>query len=394
MKRLAFVIQRYGRDVNGGAEELCRQVAERLCGRFEIEVLTSCARDYLTWENHYRPGRETLEGVTVRRFPTARTRRVRSFGRLSNRLYRSDHTFAQEADWMERQGPDVPDLYRHIESHRDGFDLFVFFTYLYPPTFFGLPLVAEKSLLVPCAHDEPPLRLGMFRALFHLPRGLIFNTEGERKFVHQRFRNSHLPWIVAGAGVVVPALPDSKGDAAEYLLYLGRVDVEKGCGELFDYFEKYKARHPSSLALLLAGEPKMRIPRRSDIVPLGFVSEASKASLLAGAMALVMPSRHESLSLAALESWAAGTPVLAHGGSAVLADHVEHSGGGWLYSGYRDFSRALDLVLTDGPARSRLGRAGRNYVARNYSWERVLETYEKFFHRAIELAGMAGADRH
>ena len=394
MKRLAFVIQRYGRDVNGGAEELCRQVAERLAGRFETEVLTTCARDYLTWANHYRPGKENIDGVGVTRFPTVRTRRVRSFGRLSSRLYRSAHTFAEEAEWMDRQGPDAPGLYRHIESRRDEFDLFVFFTYLYPPTFFGLPLVAEKSLLVPCAHDEPPLRLGLFRSLFHLPRGLIFNTDGERRLVHETFRNSHLPWVVGGAGVVLPTLPDAAADTADYLLYLGRVDVEKGCGELFDFFGKYKERHPSPLALLLAGEAKMKIPRRSDIVPLGFVSEASKASLLAGARALVMPSRHESLSLAALESWAAGTPVLAHRGSTVLADHVERSGGGWLYSGYRDFSRSLDIILSDGASRSLLGKAGRDYVARNYSWERVLGTYETFLHEMIALTGKAVADRH
>jgi hypothetical protein len=155
MKPLAFVIQRYGQDVNGGAEALCRQVAERLAPEIPIEVLTTCARDYLTWADHYPPGREEISGVGVRRFAVARQRRVRAFGRLSKKVYGRSHSFAQEGEWMDRQGPDVPELYRFIAAHRNDYDLFVFFTYLYPPTFFGLPLVAEKSLLVPMAHDEP-----------------------------------------------------------------------------------------------------------------------------------------------------------------------------------------------------------------------------------------------
>lgn len=394
MTRLAFVIQRYGLDVLGGAEELCRQVAERLARDFEIEVLTSCARDYLTWENHYRAGAERINGIRVRRFPVARTRRVRSFGRLSRKLYETPHTFAQEADWMERQGPDVPSLYEHIGKHRDDFDLFVFFTYLYPPTYFGLPLVADRSLLVPCAHDEPPLRLGLFRSVFHLPRGLIFNTEGERRFVHATFCNGYLPWVVAGAGIELPDLFSAPPGPEDYLLYLGRVDVEKGCGELFESFARHKGKHQSPLKLLLAGEVKMRVPRSPDIVPLGFVSEKAKGALLSNARALVLPSRHESLSLAALESWAAGTPVIAHRGSAVLTDHVERSGGGWLYGTHREFSRCLDDLISNSEGAVRKGRAGRDYVSRRYSWKSVLGTYRSFLHRMAVAARQDSANRH
>jgi glycosyltransferase involved in cell wall biosynthesis len=378
MKRLAFVVQRYGREVNGGAEELCRQVAERLGGDFEIEVLTSCARDYLTWENHYRPGAETVNNIPVRRFPTARVRRVRSFGRFSQKIYGRPHTFAQEAEWMERQGPDTPELYPYITRHRDDFDLFVFFTYLYPPTYFGLPLVAEKSLLLPCAHDEEPLWLELFRSTFHLPRGMIFNTAEEQRFVHQAFHNDYLPWIIGGVGIDLPPRAKTRTKAEEYILYLGRVDVEKGCGELFDFFQRYKKKHPSSLTLILAGDINMKVPSAGDIVPLGFVRQESKAPLLANAKALVVPSRHESLSMVALEAWAAGTPVIAQRGSRVLVDHIEKSGGGWLYGNYRDFVHCLEKDLAAGEDRRR-GGAGRKYVARSYSWEKVLSTYRKFF---------------
>jgi len=392
MKRLAFVIQRYGEDVNGGAEELCRRVGEQLTRDFSIEVLTTCARDYLTWANHYKPGKATLNGVKVRRFPVARTRRVRAFGRFSQKIYDRPHSFAQEAEWMDRQGPDVPQLYEHITRHSRDFDLFVFFTYLYPPTFFGLPLVAGKSLLVPCAHDEPPLRLDIFRSLFHLPRGLIFNTDEERKFVHETFGNAYLPWTIGGSGIEIPDTLAS-GGPEDFLLYLGRVDVEKGCAELFDFFRRYKQKRPSPLKLFLAGDVNMKVPRDRDITPLGFVSPASKASLLASARATVVPSRFESLSLVALESWAAGTPVIAHRDSAVLTDHLEKSGGGWLFGGFRDFSRCLDESLSDEATRRRYGLAGKKYVQRHYGWERVLSSYRTFFRKMSSKAGQDVADR-
>jgi glycosyltransferase involved in cell wall biosynthesis len=394
MTRLAFVIQRYGPEVNGGAEELCRQVAERLAGDFSIEVLTTCARDYLTWANHFPAGTSRHRGVRIRRFPVARRRKVRAFGRFSQKIYGRRHSYAQEAEWMERQGPDVPELYTFIGKHRDDYDLFVFFTYLYPPTFFGLPLVAGKSLLAPMAHDEPPLHLDIFRPLFHAPRGLLFNTEEERRFVHGTFGNAHLPWVVAGAGIDLPELPAGPSPPDDYLLYLGRVDVEKGCGELMEFFRRHKKKHPSPLKLILAGDINMKVPGDRDITPLGFVSEASKAALLRKARALVVPSSLESLSLSALEAWAAGIPVIASRGSRVLVEHMEKSGGGGLYGGFRDFSRLLEKDLSDDDLLRRQGLAGRRYVSRNYGWDRILNTYGRFFRKMAKRTGAGRADRY
>lgn len=391
MRRLAFVVQRYGREVLGGAEGLCREIAERLAGRFEVTVLTTCARDYLTWKDAYTPGVETLAGVAVRRFPVSRPRRVRSFGRFSQRIFGRPHSFRDEAEWMERQGPDSPALLEAIARGRDAHDLFVFFTYLYAQTYFGLPLVAEKAVLAPMAHDEPPLALGLFRALFHLPRGFVFNTEEERAFVHRTFRNGHLPWVVGGAGVELPPRPEAgaaaPGPGGEYLLYLGRVDVEKGCGELMDFVRRRRAAGRPTPRLVLAGEEKMRIPRDPAIEAAGFVSEERKRELLAGAAALVVPSRYESLSIVALEAWAAGTPVLARAESEVLAGHLARSGGGWLYRDEAGFGAALDEALREPRERRRRGLSGREYVAAHYTWERTTATYAAFLERMCGLAG-------
>ena len=70
--KLAFIIQRYGTEVLGGSEHLCRLMAERLAAQHEIDVLTTCARDYVTWANEYPEGADRVRGVTVRRFANAR----------------------------------------------------------------------------------------------------------------------------------------------------------------------------------------------------------------------------------------------------------------------------------------------------------------------------------
>jgi glycosyltransferase involved in cell wall biosynthesis len=388
MRRLAFVVQRYGREVLGGAEEHCRQLVERLAPRFEVEVFTTCARDYLTWANAYPPGTGGVDGITVHRFPVARPRRVRAFGRLSQRIFDRPHRFRDEAEWMERQGPDSPALFGALARRREEYDLFLFFTYLYQTTFFGLPLVAEKAVLLPTAHDEPPIRLGIYRPLFHLPRGIVYNTEEERSFVEATFHNRHVPNIIGGMGIDLPPLPEiapTEG-ARGHLLYLGRVDVAKGCEELFAGYRRFAAARPEAPKLLLAGEVKMRLPREPRIEALGFVSEERKRELIAGALALVVPSRYESLSLVALEAWAAGTPVVAMEHSAVLAGHLERSGGGWLYRDAAGLDRALGELLASPGERRRRGLAGRAYVEEHYTWERTVERYADFLERMCARA--------
>jgi len=388
MRRLAFVVQRYGREVLGGAEEHCRQLVERLAPRFEVEVFTTCARDYLTWANAYRPGTDLVGGIAVHRFPVARPRRVRAFGRLSQRIFDRPHRFRDEAEWMERQGPDSPALLEALARRREEFDLFFFITYLYQTTFFGLPLVAEKAVLLPTAHDEPPIRLGIYRALFHLPRGIVYNTEEERVFIEATFHNRHVPNIIGGVGIDLPALTEvaPAGGTGGYLLYLGRVDIAKGCEELIACYRRFAAARPDVPRLLLAGEVKMRLPRDPRIATLGFVSEERKRDLIAGALALVVPSRYESLSLVALEAWAAATPVVALQESAVLTGHLGRSGGGWLYRDASGFERALDELLASPGERRRRGLAGRAYVAERYTWERALAGYAGFIERMCLLA--------
>jgi glycosyltransferase involved in cell wall biosynthesis len=365
-------------------------VAEALAAYHDVEVLTTCARDYLTWRNVYAPGVTTLNGVRVRRFPVDRPRRVRAFGRYADWLYATPHTFFDEAEWVRRQGPLAPALVEWIRAHAEDHDGFVFYTYLYLPTTLGLPLVAHKAVLVPTAHDERPIYLDLFRSLFRLPRGLIFQVEEERAFVEARFHTAHIPAAVIGAGID----PVTDADGARfrrqhgldgpYFLYVGRVDVEKGCRGLVDAFLAWRQRAAEPATLVLMGTVALKLPRHPAVRALGFRPEPEKHDALAGATALVMPSPHESFSFVVLEAWSQGTPVLATARSPVLRGHVERSGAGLLYDRTaRDFDAAAGALLADEALRKSLGERGRAYVEARYRWPGITRQYLAFLARVF-----------
>jgi glycosyltransferase involved in cell wall biosynthesis len=389
--RLAFVVQRYGPEIDGGAEYECRRVAEALAGHHDVEVLTTCARDYLTWRNVYRPGLETINGVRVRRFVVERPRRVRAFGRYADWLYATPHTFFDEAEWVRRQGPLVPALIDWIRGHADDHDGFLFYTYLYLPTTLGLPLVARKAVLVPTAHDERPIYLDLFRSLFRIPRGLIFQVEEERAFVEARFHTAHIPAAVIGAGIdpVTEADPGRfrrrHGLEGPYLLYVGRVDVEKGCRGLVEAFLAWRARAAEPVTLVLMGTTAMKLPRHPAIRALGFRPETEKRDALAGATALVMPSAHESFSFVILEAWSQGTPVLATARSPVLRGHLARSGAGLLFDqAPGDLGAAIERLAGDAALGKTLGERGRAYVEARYRWPGITRQYLDFLGRIFE----------
>jgi glycosyltransferase involved in cell wall biosynthesis len=389
--RLAFVVQRYGPEIDGGAEYECRRVAEALSAHHDVEVLTTCARDYLTWRNVYRPGDSTVNGVRVRRFLVDRPRRVRAFGRYADWLYATPHTFFDEIEWLRRQGPLALALVEWIRTHADDYDGFLFYTYLYLPTTLGLPLVAHKAVLVPTAHDERPIYLDLFRSLFRLPRALIFQVDEEQAFVQGRFHTGHLPAAVIGGGVDPVTDADATrfrrrhGLGGPYLLYVGRVDVEKGCRTLVDAFLAWRERAAEPVTLVLMGTIALRLPRHPALRALGFRPEAEKRDAIAGATALVMPSRHESFSFVILEAWSQGTPVLATARSPVLRGHVERSGAGLLFDQRPgDFAAAAGSLVADEALRKVLGERGRAYVEARYRWPRITRLYLDFIAQVFD----------
>ena len=385
--KLAFIVQRYGREILGGAETLARQIAERLARRHDIEVLTTTARDYVTWHNDYPDGEEKLRGVRIRRFPVIKERNLEEFNRYSDWIYKNEHTHEDELRWLDMQGPVVPGLIDHLRRENGRYDLLVFFTYLYYPTYFGLKVAPEKSVLFPTAHDEPPLALEIYKDVFGLPSSFIFNTEAEELLVLERFGAHKKMRETIGIGMDLLDQPDATAFrrrhklSGRYLLYAGRIDAGKGCEELIRYFRFYKEERPAagSLQLVLIGQQSMTLPNARDIRYLGFLDEDEKLAAMAGSMAVVVPSRLESLSIVALEAFSVGSPVIAHAGSRVLVDHCHKANAGLYYADYDEFEQVLDLMLTDKNLARGMGRLGQRYIKENFGWEKLLNQFESTF---------------
>lgn len=381
--RVAFVVQRYGTEVNGGAESLCRLVAEHLSGYFDIQVVTTTALEHLPWDNYYRPGESHVNGVPVLRFPLDSIRDHRSFDLKSRQIYGETHSYLDEIEWMRMLGPHSEGLLRYIATAGREFDAVVFFTYQYFTTVFGLPLVPERSALVPCAHDDPGIDLQIYRPVFHLPRRFFYNTDTERKMTEWRFGNGYIPSAVIGTGIDLPTSPPSaerfrarRAITGEFILWCGRIEPAKGLGELFDHFSRYKdSGHGGDLKLVLMGKAAMPIPDRPDIISLGFVSEEEKFDGIAASELVVIPSPYESLSMINLEAWLLGKPVLSNARCQVLMDNCVKSDGGLYYFTYEEFAIGLDLLLADPQLRQMLGEQGREYTEANYSWEAVERKY-------------------
>jgi glycosyltransferase involved in cell wall biosynthesis len=373
MKRLVFVVQRYGTDISGGSEALCRAWAERLTAQgHQVTVFTSCARDFITWADHYPPGTAVINGVTVQRFPVDAPRDIVAFDALTHTVYGRPYDPERETAWMRAQGPYSSPLFAALTAAYDTTDLFIFVTYLYSTTCFGLPLVADKAVLAPTAHDEPPIYLGSYRRIFALPRAFFFLMPSEAILVRRLFDVAHIPGFEVGLGVELPPAPPAPPPAAPLtLLYLGRVHPSKSVDEVLGYLTRYREETQSDLRLVLAGKVDMPLPDLPWIIVEGFVSEQRKTELLAQAHLLLLPSYYESLSIAILEAWAAERPTLVNGNAAVLREQSLRGGGGLFYTDYAEFAAALATLAADPDLRAQLGRQGRMFVAQHYSWERI-----------------------
>ena len=386
------MVQRYGLDIAGGAEYHCRLVAEHMARHAEVEVLTTCAADYVTWANHYPEGREVLNGIPVRRFKVKRPRDPQAFADWTDRVFRASHDPPDELRWLEEQGPFSPRLVRHIERHRDDFDLFVFFSYRYYPTYHGLHAVRDKALLVPTCEEDGVYRLSIFPPLFRIPRAVVYNSVEERALIESVSGNAEVPGDVVGVGSALPQTLHPEGFrrrtglAGPFLLYVGRIDLNKGCRQLFDFFRRYRGETGSKLQLALIGKAVLDIPQDAGIVHLGFLSDAEKWDALAACDLLVMPSRLESLSMVTLEAWWAERPVLVNGKCEVLRGQCRRANAGLYYSSYEEFREALSLLEADEGLRARLGQNGRKYFDSHYTWDIVERKYLALIAQALSAS--------
>ena len=327
--KLAVVTPRYGRDIAGGAETAARLLATELAARTDwtVEVLSTTAHDTTTWSSNGAPAHEIVDGVDVRRFPV-RGQRSADFDAATDLVVRRARRSTPEEldEWIVKQGPVAPELIDAIAS--TDADAVAFHPFLYHPTVAGVPLVADRAVLHPAAHDEPMLGLRVYKRVFADAHGLAYWSDPEQHLVESRFAVASKPAVVVGLGVEVgPGDPQAARAAIglgdrPYLLCLGRVDDGKGARLLAECFARYQDRRRSPLQLVFAGPVVHAPPAHPDVVLAGVVDESVKWGLLRGASALVSPSAFESFSIVLMEAWSVGTPALVNARCPVTLDHA------------------------------------------------------------------------
>lgn len=390
MKKIAFINQRYGIEVAGGSESYTRAMAEHLAKeygeQFEIEVLTSRALDYVTWKDSYQEDEENLNGVTVRRFGV-KHKRSRVFQRGPQILmqYLGIHWKWLEELRLRARGPYVPKLVEYIKEHKDEYEAFIFVTYLYYPAYFGAKEVYDKAFFIPTAHDEEPIHMNLFKELFNRVKGLIYLTPEEKRFVEKTFSNEHVMNEVLGMGIEVPSEADEMrfrnkyNIQGDYLIFAGRIEENKGCKELIDYFiryqDEYHAKDDRKLTLVLMGKTLMDIPYREDIRYVGFVSEQDKYDGMKGAKVICLPSKYESFSISLLEGMAYGVPALVNEECDVLKGHMQRSGGGFGYHDYASFQQGLEKLTERDEVYEEMALKAGKYVREQYDWKRITERF-------------------
>jgi glycosyltransferase involved in cell wall biosynthesis len=388
--RVAFVVQRYGAEVAGGAEALCRDTARALVRAGEdVTVLTTTARDYLSWQPFYPAGDWMDDGVRVRRFAVDPPNPKRSAD-LVRHLGLSPGDPALEAEWAKAQGPVSRDMLRALGERENPHDAVACWTYLYATSQLSMPLVRDRAVLVPLAHEEPMLRFTLTRGVIRMAKALAFMTPEERRLVEDTAGVEHVPGVVVGAGLD----PSPDGDAARarrelalprrFALYLGRVDAAKGVDALIRAHADYRAQG-GELGLVLAGReaPGMSIP--DWVTTTGFISDQQRADLLAAAEVVVLPSPYESLSLVALEAWRAGRPTLGNARAQVVAGQTARSGGGLLYTGPETYDRQLTRLAATPSEREAMGKSGRAFAA-DWTWDACVARWQQVLHMAAAPA--------
>ncbi|WP_369047679.1 glycosyltransferase family 4 protein [Tenacibaculum sp. UWU-22] len=405
MAKIAIVVQRYGIEVNGGAEYHARVLAEKLNLRHQVTVLSTKALDYDAWKNEYTQDTEHINNIEVKRFSSLKknhkrfrkARRKILLNQLHHKVLKKINllAFAKKhlpyinpskkngASFVKEQGPQCPDLIKYIEANSSNYDCFIFFTYLYYPTYFGMKKVKEKAIFIPTAHDEPLLYTKPFENLFSVPKYIMYNTSSEKELITNHFSNVSSYNDVAGVGIEEFKVTENditnkyKYDF-EYFIYIGRIDHNKGCDELIHYFSNGNFNREIKLVLVGNNENFHTTNNTDNVIFTGFVDENTKYYLLENSKGLIIPSKYESLSLVTLESMLHKKIVVANKKCEVLRKHITNSKAGYVYDNQKSFEKSINKILNlTEKEYQKQAENGFLYVKNNYTWNPILDKFDQ-----------------
>jgi glycosyltransferase involved in cell wall biosynthesis len=382
--RLGFVPPRFGPAVVGGAEAVQAEIARTLADRgWEVEILTTCARDHFTWENVFPPGVSRDGDLTVRRFPAVVDTPRAERAALEARLLAGERlTLGEQQRWMN-DDMRVPELFHHLLLHAEEYRALIFTPYLFWTTFACGQVAPERTVLWACLHDEPQAALELFRPLFTGAAGAWFQSEPEHELAHDLgLATGH--HRVVGCGMHVPDGYDPEGWRRRHgiegrlLYYAGRREGGKGWERLLDGFARATAAADLPFTLVTTGTGTVAPPPvlAGRVIDLGIVSDDERNDVMAAADAYLQPSRHEAFSRTIMEAWLAGTPVIANAASDVVRWHCERSGAGLLYDDDAELEQCLRFVADEPAAAAALAKPGREYVLDNYAWPEFVDRIE------------------
>ena len=388
MKKIGFVAPWYGEKIGGGAEAELRGVVHHLHDAgAEVEVLTTCVESFASdWSiNFHKPGVTEEAGIPVRRFK-ARKRDTAAFDAVNLKLMQGKSLTAEEEETFCREMVNSPKLIEYIRKHGEEYGAFVFIPYMFGTTYYGCQVWPEKSVLIPCFHDESYAYMKCFREAFSKVRGMVFNAEPERLLAERLYGVKGETFTTFGIGMETgwesrpERFREKYGIDGPFMLYAGRKEAGKRVDLLVKYFGEYRKRHPESgMKLVMIGGGEIEIPGDGSVVDLGFVEVQDKYDAYGAAEVFCNPSEMESFSLVVMESWLAGRPVMVNGKCEVTRSFVKEANGGLYFGDYAEFEGCIKYLEKHRNIGNRMGENGRKFVLERFDWQVITRKYIIYF---------------
>lgn len=391
MRKIAFVIPWFGENIPGGAEMELRGLVTHLNeAGVKVEILTTCVKDFNSdWnENYYKPGEDRVLGISVRRFKV-RKRNVKKFDAVNAKLMQNQEVSIAEEQLYCEEMVNSTELYKYIAENQERYELFVFIPYMFGTTYYGCQICPDKSVLIPCLHDESYAYMEVFKEAFSKVAGMIFHAKPESELANRLYDMTKVQNEVLGEGLDTEIASDAERFRKKYridspfVLYAGRKDKGKQVDTLLQYFAEYKKRNVNDLKLVLIGGGKIDIPKSvsDDVIDLGFVDRQDKYDACAAASLLCQPSHNESFSLVIMESWLCKRPVLVSGNCEVTKRFAIETKGGLYFDNYFEFEGAVNYILQNEDTAKKMGENGCHYVKNNFAWDVIVKRYTEFFEK-------------
>ena len=223
-EKIAFIVVRYGKDINGGAEYHCRMLAERLVNDYDVEVLTTCVKNYVTGDNEYPEGEEILNGVLVRRFysdpvePDLHKSYVRQAApakKWRHFLYRCrllkplsyvkpiwHYKEQEEIKALNSQVFYSSSMYAFIRENKASYRAFIPLSF-FPHTYYTALYAPEKTILIPTMHNNGSSFRSIITSVFSEVAYIGFNIEAEQKLVENIVGKPLAAHGIISVGIVV-----------------------------------------------------------------------------------------------------------------------------------------------------------------------------------------------